>query len=280
MSSRLFTRLAQKKPAFGAWHMTAGTEMVEIMGRAGLDFVCADMMVASTNWESAANIALACRATGMTPMIRLGGQPWSGGGNFGFAADVERAFSVGFQSIMISLASPEEVEVLVRAAEKRAHYLTWNRRFSAPIGPAEKALDQELILAQRETLVFPLIESRNAWERLDEILAVKGLQAVMLGMGDLSRELLGTDALVPGYQRADTDFMKIIETAMAAGQKRNVPVFANFYTRRDSPAEFAKKARWAWDIGMPLIFLDFPSSVVMVFYETMIALMRKEFGEA
>jgi 2-keto-3-deoxy-L-rhamnonate aldolase RhmA len=237
------------------------------------------MMVASTNWESAANIALACRATGMTPMIRLGGQPWSAAGNFGFAADVERAFSIGYQSIMISLASPEEVEVLVRSAEKRAHYLTWNRRFSPPVGPVEKALDQELIQAQRETLVFPMIESRNAWERLDEILSVKDLQAVMLGMGDLSRELLGTDALVPGYSRADSDYMKIIETAMMAGRKYNVPVFANFYTRRDTPEQFVKKARWAADLGMPLIFLDFPSSVVMVFYETMIALMRKEFGE-
>lgn len=279
MSSRLFERLRAGKPAFGAFHLTSGTEMVEIMGRNGLDFVCVDMMITAIDWQAAAQMAVACRATRMTPMIRLASQPWSGVKNHHLPAEVERAFGIGYQSVMASLDSVEEIRMLVEAGRNRHHFLTWDRRFSTPLGESERRLDAELKAMEQDALVFPLIESKGAWDRLEDIMSIDGIQAVMLGMGDLSAALLGSDALMPGYRKGEADMLAIIETALALGKRKNVPVFANMYTRRDSFEAYVRKARWAWELGMPLIFLDFPSSIVSLFYGQMMDLMRREFNE-
>ena len=49
--SRLHDRLAARQLATGTIALNHGLEIVELLGYAGLDFVCLDMMVTSPDWK-------------------------------------------------------------------------------------------------------------------------------------------------------------------------------------------------------------------------------------
>lgn len=81
-------------------------------------------------------------------------------------------------------------------------------------------MDQHDYLAQAnaETVIFAMIETREAIENLDAILATEGIDGVFVGPSDLSINLSGGKTLDPQSKEIDALVTKIGEAAKRAGK--------------------------------------------------------------
>lgn len=266
--SRMFDRIAKGELAIGTVTLTNGPEWVEIMGHVGLDFVCIDMMLTSIDWEGAANMVRAANRYDMTPWIRLQGYPWSSHFDARTVADVLRALSIGAEAVTMSVDTPEEVAAMLhpgRDWHRRVYIHTWDAR-----GSELEALHDKL---ERETLISPLIESLGAAKRIDEILSVKGLRAIFLGRGDLSREMGH-----PG-ELDHPDMRAFVKKTVELAKQKGVMVITNT-GRQDTPQSIVDGVRWLWETGIQGLWIPDPTYIMCRFYEDTMGLLSRELPTA
>jgi 4-hydroxy-2-oxoheptanedioate aldolase len=116
-------------------------------------------------------------------------------------------------------------------------------------------------------MLLPLLESQLALDKLDEILAVPGLRAVFLGMGDLS--------VILGHPNDYThpDLTAFIADTVARAAKHDVAVFANIHGRptMDGIAEGVGDFE---GLGVKGIFVPRDSAVLIRFYRDLLDRVR------
>ena len=260
----MFKRLADNDLAVGTFFMTKGAEWIEIVGHVGLDFAIVDMMLGSIDWSEAADLVRAANVHDVTPWVRLEAYPWSRGIDPRIPADAARALSIGFEVVMVSLDSAEEVAAVVPL--QREIHRRWYIVKKAKV-PADPQRDLDELEAQ--TMVVPLIESLNAARTLDQIMAVPGLRAVALGMGDLSR-LIGH----PGEPH-HPEMQSFVRSAIALGRSRGVRIVGLAGSRTDhQPEVVLDRARWLREIGADIAIIPWATLVVQDYYERTLALLR------
>ena len=154
-------------------------KLIEMIGLIGFDGIWIDMEHQDYSFDQVFNMGLACRATGMEPLVRIRKGPyWS----------YFRCFEAGATGIMVPhCCTVEEAQTIV-----------WNSRFH-PVGsrgmdgvevPASYGMEpmtEYMAAANREGLVSIQIEDREAVEAIDELLAVEGIDGVMIGPADLTQ---------------------------------------------------------------------------------------------
>jgi len=159
--------------------------LVEHAGELGFDVAFIDCEHGSAGFERAEDLARAARAAGMTSLLR----PWSNE-----RALVTRFLDCGvggiqFPGIETAAAARDAVDI-VRAAR--------GKRFD-------------------DTLVVAMIESAAAIENLLDIVAVEGLDAVVIGLADLARDLGHTgNNQHPDVRQAVKQIIGIANTAQGA----------------------------------------------------------------
>jgi len=131
--------------------------LVEHAGALGFDVAFIDCEHGSASFERAEELARAARAAGITSLLR----PWTSE-----RAIITRFLDCGvggiqFPGVETAAAAREAVETVRTARGKRFE----------------------------DTLVVAMIESTVAIENLHEIIAVDGLDAVVIGLSDLARDL-------------------------------------------------------------------------------------------
>ncbi len=159
--------------------------LVEHAGELGFDVAFIDCEHGSAGFERAEDLARAARAAGMTSLLR----PWSNE-----RALVTRFLDCGVGGIQFpgieTAAAAREAVAMVRAAR--------GKLFS-------------------ETLVVAMIESTIAIKNLHEIATVEGLDAVVIGLADLARDLgHDGDNQHPGVRNAVNRIIGIANTAKGA----------------------------------------------------------------
>jgi 4-hydroxy-2-oxoheptanedioate aldolase len=261
--SRMFDRIAKGEVPVGTVTLANGPEYVEILGYTGMDFICIDMMLTSIDWKDAADLIRAANRYDVTPWIRLQGFPWGSESDPRSTADVLRALSIGAECVTKSVDTPEEAEALLLPASD------WHRRVYIYTGDARADEEVELrARLARETLIFPLIESLGAARRIDEILAIKGLRAVFLGMGDLSR-VMGH----PGEPH-HPEMRAFVKTTVERARQHGVIVIANT-GRQDTPQSIADAVAELWDIGVRVIWIPYPTYILSRFYADTNKLLKR-----
>lgn len=258
--SRMYQRLENGEPAIGTVVLTTGTEWIDTLGAVGLDLVCIDLMVTAIDWTEASHMIRAANQFDVTPWIRLQGYPWAGSqeATAHLLADVLRAISIGAEGVCVSIESPEQIAAVLHPAAD-THRRVW-------LGG--ESWRHEARGEGGTVMVFPFLESLNAIRNIDSILAVEGLPAVFLGLGDISRELGH-----PGdYDHPDV--RSFITSTVAVAKDRGVRVMSTTGFR-DTAAEVRDAARWLWEAGVEVIWLPYPSFVVYHAYEQMLQLIRQ-----
>lgn len=156
--------------------------LVEHAGSLGFDVAFIDCEHGPASFERAEELARAARAAGITSLLR----PWTAD-----RAIITRFLDCGvggiqFPGVETAAAAREAVE-MVRTAR--------GKRFD-------------------DTLVVVMIESTKAINNLPEIVAVKGLDAVVIGLSDLARDLgHAGDNQHPEVRRAVDRIVGIIHQA-------------------------------------------------------------------
>jgi 2-keto-3-deoxy-L-rhamnonate aldolase RhmA len=268
LSSRLFQRLENNETAFGANCDINQSEIMEISGAVGLDFLIIDMMMNSVDWRTVAAMTLAADHYGITPGIRLPSYPWVGdkaGVDFGLNGQILRAIAVGVQDIVVSLETVEQIEAaLLPIADPHRRVYLPSYEYAAHGNKDERASTGEDAV---RTMLTPLIESERAIEDLDQILAVPGLESIFLGMGDLS--------VILGHENDYThpDLAKFIGDVVVRADRNDVAVFANIHGRSSQDDVVAGVEEYR-NLGVKAIYVARDSAVLVRYYTELLGIIR------
>lgn len=268
--SRFFRRIADRELALGTIVLDEGPSYVETLGYTGLDFCVIDLMVASIGWGEAAHHIRAANRHDLTPFMRVPVYPREGERELDgrVAADVSRALAIGAEGVMAPVNTAGAVAALIEPASD-AH----QRLFIDTSQEHKSAAQLAYVRAQPAPIVFPVLETRTAMDNLAEILAVPGLPAVMLGMGDLSKALGSF-----GEDRSPVMREAVLEVIRRAAE-RNVLVIANvlsYQPGRLASDEIAAGVAWLREAGVAAAWLPRPTVLLQAAYTDLIGRIRPE----
>jgi 2-keto-3-deoxy-L-rhamnonate aldolase RhmA len=204
------------KQALRAGKTAVGTMLIEIrqpsvmqfLANAGFDFVLIDNEHGPFTIETIADLSRAARSVGITPIVRVPELTY---------AAITQPLDAGAQGIMAPRIT-DRAEVLAvlqmmkyPPAGKRGSVMArGHMNFqSGAVGEAMEAMNEE-------TLLIVQVETREALDRIEDILAVSGVDVALVGPNDLSI------ALGKPGNLDDPPFIRAIERTVAACRRRAV----------------------------------------------------------
>jgi 2-dehydro-3-deoxyglucarate aldolase/4-hydroxy-2-oxoheptanedioate aldolase len=178
-ANRIRAKLAEGRTVVGTMLVELRQPSVmTLLVSAGLDFVLIDNEHGPFSVETIADLSRAARDAGITPIVRIPELTY---------AHVTQALDGGAQGIMLPrVTEPGQVELCVACMK----YVPQGRR-GAVLARGHTAfrggpLSDVLAAMNRETFLIIQIETAEAVARLDELLAVPGVDAALVGPTDLS----------------------------------------------------------------------------------------------
>lgn len=171
--------LARGEPQIGTWiNLIRNPAVLTLLQRAGLDYARVDMEHSSPSIETVADMAQLSRALEFPLVVRppSGDREW-----------VTRLLDVGVWGLHVPQVDTPE---LARSVAEAARYFPAGMRGMAGTG-AHNDFDPTVPLAtlNEQVHVTIMLESPQAFEHLDDIVATPGIDAVTLGPSDLAQEL-------------------------------------------------------------------------------------------
>jgi 2-keto-3-deoxy-L-rhamnonate aldolase RhmA len=202
--------LARGETQVGVWiNMVRNPAILRLMKSAGLDFARFDMEHASPSMETLSNMALLARAMDFTLTVRppQGTRAW-----------ITRILDAGVWSLHVpQVDTPEIAQEVVNASLYAPDGLRGMAGIgnhtdyeTGPVGETQRFLNAQIHLA----IMF---ESQQAFDNIDAIMDVPGIDAVTLGPADLAQELgvFGT----PDQGKVIDDYRtRLIEAARRHGK--------------------------------------------------------------
>lgn len=165
---------ARGEVTHGAWLSIPSSFSAEIMAHQGFDWVCIDMQHGVIDYQMALTMLQAIGSTETIPIVRV---PWN---EFGIIGKVLDAGAMGVIIPMVN--SVEEAKQAVAACR----YFPQGSRSFGPTRATYYAGTDYFSGANQQIACIPMIETKQAVERLDDILSVPGIDAVYVGPADLS----------------------------------------------------------------------------------------------
>jgi 4-hydroxy-2-oxoheptanedioate aldolase len=220
--------------------LVRGIEIARIAKTAGFDSLYVDLEHSSFSLETTSQICMAALEAGVTPLVRVPG-----------LADVQRILDAGALGIIAPhVQSAAEAEAYVRAAKypprgerSNAGPLPHLQYRALPTAEAYAAIDGA-------TMVVVQFESAEAVDRADEIVAVDGVDMVLIGTNDLL-----ADWGLPGqydHPKVREAYAKTIAACRRHGKHAAVGGFA---TRPDLAAQYVRMGARYVSTGTDLGFL-------------------------
>ena len=182
--------------------------VLQIMANAGLDFVIIDNEHGGFNIETISDLSRAARLVGITPIVRV--PEWS-------YAQIVQPLDGGAQAIMAPrITEPQQVKEILQMMK----YPPLGRRGSV-VARGHTDLKSGSIVetmrdANEESMLVVQIETKQALERVDEILSVGGVDVALVGPTDLSV------ALGIAGKMTDPLLVSAITSVIDACQRHNV----------------------------------------------------------
>ncbi|HEY7465287.1 MAG TPA: aldolase/citrate lyase family protein, partial [Dehalococcoidia bacterium] len=196
---------------YGTWvNMVRNPAILTLLKGAGLDFARLDMEHSSPSIESVADMALLARAIDFPIVVRPpeANREW-----------ITRLLDVG----VWNLHCPQ-VDTAEQAAEivQAAYYAPMGSRGQAGNGPANDyethlSMAERMAYANSQVFVTVMLETGAAFDHLDAIAAMPGIDALTLGPTDLAQDL-GVYGTPDEGRVLDEHRRRIIEAAHRHGK--------------------------------------------------------------
>jgi 4-hydroxy-2-oxoheptanedioate aldolase len=195
------------KAAVNGWLAIPSGFSAEVIAQCGFDTVTVDLQHGVQDYLSMVQCFQAMQAHPVMPMVRV---PWNEPGIVGKVLD---AGAMGVICPMVN--NRREAEALVQYAK----YPPVGTRSNGPIRAAMygEATSYQAT-ANEETLVIPMIETREAIENMEDILSVSGVAGVYVGPSDLGFSY----GLVPKLDREEPEILAIYEKLLREAGKRRI----------------------------------------------------------
>ena len=160
--------------AYGAWLTVPSSFSAEAIAHQGFDWICVDMQHGVIDFQAAVEMLQAISTSRAMPFVRV---PWND-----FAA-IGRVLDAGAMGVIVPMVNSVEE---ARAAVSACRYFPDGARSYGATRAGLYAGADYFAHANEEIACIPMIETKQALERLDDILAVPGIDAVFVGPSDLS----------------------------------------------------------------------------------------------
>lgn len=205
-------QLASRRHVLGGLLRMPAESLVELAGVAGLDFVLVDCEHGPADTLALQQHIITAEAHGLAVLVRVGRDD---------PKLILRALDLGASGIVLPhVETPEEAGRAVRAGrypplgERGVATYTRAGRFGAV------SLDEHLRRAADTVVIVAMLETGPACERAEEIIAVDGIDAVMIGPTDLSASL----GLAGGG--AEPEVRRLMTAVHQTASRTNTPVMS------------------------------------------------------
>jgi len=223
--NRLRTLLREKKPAFGAIATMPSVQAVQVIANSGLDWVIVDLEHGAIDLAAAHAMIVATAGTPCVPLTRIAdNQP-----HLAKAPMDLGALGINFPMI----CSAEEA---ARAARSVRYPPQGERMWGPFFAPLRHGMTMpDYMAAANDAMICMItIEHAKAVERIDEIMAVPGIDVAIIGVGDLA-----TSIGKPG-RLDDPELLALVRRAEEGILKSGVPMGAAARTAEQANAMIAR----------------------------------------
>jgi len=206
--SVLKERLLSGEVVHGLLSPNIEPDLVETLGLLGFDFYILDTEHGTAGPPEAAAIVRACEGAGLAPLVRPRGLD---------AKLILQFLDAGMTGIMLpGVRNADDVKRLVEAVKYPPAGLRGlaAMRANGFLLGAEKQ-EAWVARANRETLVLPQIETKEALERVEELASVPGLDGFIVGPRDLALALGFPDG--PGHPEIESAIDRVVAAAKRHG---------------------------------------------------------------
>ncbi len=206
-------RWSEGQPCHGLWSTLPGTVTGEVLALTGADFVVVDLQHGATAEAELPGVTAAVTAAGSVPLVRTRSPLF---------ADIGRPLDLGARGVIVpNLRDADHAREVVAASRYAPQ---GGRSIGRLFGGAD------------EPLVIAMVETASALDDLDAVLAVKGLDGVYVGPGDLSLAL----GLTGADRRAE--LRGILSSIIARADAAGVPVGVHAYSGEEAAGYAAEGA--------------------------------------
>ena len=193
-------RWSEGDKTIGAWCFHPDELGAEVIAKCGYDYVCIDMQHGLIDFDKAVAMIRSIDLGDAVPVARL----W-----WNDPALIGRVLDAGAMGVIVPMInSPEDA----RAAVAAARYAPAGERSFGPIRVDIRDGGDYFLTANDEIAVIPMIETAQALAHVEDIVAVEGVDAVYVGVYDLSLAL----GLAPGNNDDNPVFDAAIQRVLAA----------------------------------------------------------------
>ncbi|MEE9428081.1 MAG: aldolase/citrate lyase family protein [Paracoccaceae bacterium] len=230
-TSGLKTRILAGDRLVGTFLRTPAPEIVEILARTGLDFICFDAEHAPFDAARLDACMAVARALGFPALVRVVSEE---------PAVILQAMDAGAVGVVVPHVTDAD---MARRVVKAAHFGHGGRGFNGGTrwaGYRSQNFAEILEQSKRETVVLAQIEEPEGVDAADEIAAVDGIDALFVGPADLSIAYGKTDMTSP-------ELMAAFESVGAATRAHGKG-FVTFVSTVEKAAEWQK-------FGMNVLFI-------------------------
>ena len=209
------------KPIINSWLAVPSSFSAEVMANQGWDSLTIDMQHGLIDYANAVNMLQAISTTETTPIARV---------NWNEPGQIMKILDAGCYGVICPMVSNrKEAENFIQACQ----YPPKGYRSFGPIRATIYGESDYAKHANEEILKLAMIETKEALEKLDEILDTPNLDGIYIGPADLSLAV-GEE---PGFDKPDnTRAYKEILRILDAAKKRNL-----FTGLHNGTAEYAQK---------------------------------------
>lgn len=180
MENKIKTLLKQGKQTAGAWLQMTSPFSAEIMARAGFDWLIVDMEHAPGDFLNLASQLQAMGEAGCVPFVRA---PWND------PVAIKRILDTGVMGVLIPYVNTaEEAKNAVAACKYPPEGIRGLAGSTRAAYFGQNSMDY-LKDANDQILVIIAVETGEAIDNLDEILAVEGLDGIFIGPMDLATSM-------------------------------------------------------------------------------------------
>ena len=181
MKNNVKAKLDMGEKVFGTFLWSASATVAECMGYCGLDFVIIDGEHSPIDMEGTVNMMRAAKLKGLTPFVRAKDHSRS---------SILKMLDAGAEGIIIPyLKTVEDVKQAIGWGKYQPigeRGFAQGRNPGYGYEPYAQEVQEYFATSNRETLLFPMCETAELLENLEEVVKLEGVDGIFVGPYDLS----------------------------------------------------------------------------------------------